>query len=297
MINVGMQAHSDWRVERMQNIQHELFLRNLGVLSDDEQQNLTNARVTVVGAGGVGGMTLISLARMGIGHIHVIDMDVFEYSNMNRQMLSSLSRIGQSKALCAEETLKDINPELSVQVTLEPLVEENADELFRNSDVVIDATDNMVSRVVIHRAAQRMKIPSVWIAVSPPLRGGVMTFSHKTPPYELVLRHPSYQKAITPEMAEAIVQIKHGRAKTAVEFGAPPNWASGFIAGTAPWAVLCPVANLVGILASVEALKILLKRSNLEPTYAPNLIKINLAEKEMVRVETPASGSWDNERL
>lgn len=275
----------------------EIFARNYGVINREEQNKLTQAKVTVVGAGGVGGITLISLARMGVGNIHVIDMDVFEHSNINRQMLSGMSRIGKFKAQCAEETLLDINPNINVTHSTDQLTEENAETVIKGSDVVIDATDNLVSRVIIHRAAQKAKIPSVWIAVTPPFRGGVMTFSHETPPYEFVLRHPSHNKALTAEVRQQITAIKNDRAKKSVELGALEDWAESFVSGKAPWAVLCPVANMVGILASFEAFKIILNRDTLKPTFAPSLVKIDLAKAEMVKVETPTEGSWDNAYL
>lgn len=278
----------------MNDIVNEIFIRNYGVLNKEEQEKLSKARVTVVGAGGVGGITLISLARMGVGNIHVIDMDSFEHSNINRQMLSSVSRVGKSKAQCARETLLDINPNINVLVSQEKLVEENALNLIKNSDVVIDATDNLISRVIIHRTSQSAKIPSVWIAVSPPFRGGVMTFSHETPPYELVLNHPSFGKELTDEVKQQITEIKNQRAKNSVQFGALGDWADSFSAGKAPWAVLCPVANIVGILASFEAFKVILNRETLKPVTAPNLIKINLADIGMVTVEAPKEGTWDN---
>jgi molybdopterin/thiamine biosynthesis adenylyltransferase len=281
----------------MINLTQEIFSRNYGVITPEEQQKLAHAKVTVIGVGGVGGITLISLARMGVGNIHVIDMDKFEHSNLNRQMISGMGRIGQFKAECAKETLLDINPQINVTISLNKVVEENALASFSDADVVIDATDNLVSRVIIHRAAQQAKIPSIWIAVTPPFRGGVMTFSHETPPYELVLRHPSYNKELTPEVIKQISAIKDERAKKSVAFGALENWASSFITGDAPWAVLCPVANMVGLLASFEAFKVILNRDTLKPTYAPNLIKIDLANTEMVKVETPAEGSWDNAYL
>ena len=102
----------------MNDLNNELFLRNYGVITSGEQEKLSNATVTVVGAGGVGGITLISLARMGIGNINVVDMDKFDYSNINRQMLSSISRVGQFKASCAKETLLDINPNTNIKVYL-----------------------------------------------------------------------------------------------------------------------------------------------------------------------------------
>lgn len=281
----------------MQEKFDEIFLRNYGVIDDIEQQKLTDATVTVVGAGGVGGITLISLARMGVGHIHVIDMDVFEHSNINRQMLSGISRVGKSKALCAEETLRDINPKITVTVNQEKLTEENAEKLLQASDVVVDATDNLVARVIIHRTAQRLQIPSVWIAVTPPFRGGVMTFSHQTPDYEVVLQHPSHGKALTDEVKASITEIKNERARFSATQGALPAWADAFTKGKAPWAVLCPVANIVGILASFEVFKVIINRPGLLPCYAPELIKINFAETNMVQREKPVSGSWNNAEL
>jgi len=281
----------------MEHLTQDLFTRNYGVITQEEQVKLTDAKVTVIGAGGVGGITLVSLARMGVGHIHVVDMDHFEFSNINRQMLSSMTRVGQLKAECAKETLLDINPNIQVTVSVNRLAEENAAEIMAGSDVIIDATDNLVSRVIIHRAAQQAHIPSVWIAVTPPFRGGVMTFSHETPPYELVLRHPSYKKALTVDVMQHITQIKNERAKKSVAFGALADWSESFLAGEAPWAVLCPVANLVGLLASFEAFKVILQRDTLKPTYAPQLIKVDLAKTEMVKVETSPEGSWDNAYL
>ena len=278
----------------MDNLTDKIFVRNYGVITHEEQQKLSQAKVTVIGAGGVGGITLISLARMGVGNIHVVDMDKFDYSNMNRQMLSGLSRIDKLKAECAKETLHDINPNIKVTVSVDKLVEANAKDIIQGSDVVIDATDNLVSRVIIHRAAQLAKIPSVWIAVTPPFRGGVMTFSHETPAYELVLRHPSYNKELTPEVMQQISKIKEQRAKKSVEFGALDDWADSFLSSNAPWAVICPIANIVGILASFEAFKVILNRNNLKPTYAPNLVKVDLGGQNMVQVQTPADGSWDN---
>lgn len=279
------------------NLYSEIFTRNFGVISQEEQQILANATITVIGAGGVGGIAILNLARLGIGNFKIVDMDTFEYSNLNRQMLSSLSRIGKSKAKSAEDSIKEINPSIQTKVFVDKLTENNALEIFKDSDVIIDATDNLVSRVVIHRAAQKMGIPSVWIAVTPPFRGGVMTFSKDTEPYEVVLNHPSYGQELTIEVQNKIMEIKNKRALNSVSHGALPEWAHSFSKGNAPWAVISPVANLVGILASFEAFKILLKRLNLPPIYAPKLVAINLADLDMVKVTTPQQGFWNNEYL
>lgn len=277
-----------------QDLYQDSFQRNFGVISRDEQEKLRNAQVTVVGAGGVGGITLIQLARMGVGSIHVIDRDEFEASNINRQMLSSVSRIGSKKAAVAGEVLRDINPNLNVRTTVAYVAEDNADELLADADVVIDATDNLVSRVIVHRTAAKSGTPSVWIAVTPPFRGGVMSLTPDSKPYELVLRHPSYQKELTPEMREQVSALKDGRADYSVEQGALPEWRDAYLKREAPWAVLAPVANIVGVLASFEAFKFIIRRPDLSPVIGPRLIKVDLSKHDMVQAVEPAEGDWDN---
>lgn len=273
------------------------FQRNFGVISREEQEKLRNARVTVVGAGGVGGITLIQLARMGVGSIHVIDRDVFEASNINRQMLSSVSRLGTNKAGVAESVLRDINPDIEVRTTIDFVTDENALDLLAGTDVIVDATDNLVARVIIHRAAARLGIPSIWIAVTPPFRGGVMCLTPTSMPYEQVLRHPSYQQPLTAEMREQVSALKDGRATYSVSQGALPEWADGYLKRELAWAVLSPVANIVGVLASFEAFKLIVRRPGLEPVIGPKLVRIDLAGEQMVQAVLPDDGSWDNTRL
>ncbi|PES09220.1 HesA/MoeB/ThiF family protein [Bacillus cereus] len=277
----------------MQNIYEESFTRNIGVISVAEQEKLKNSRVTVVGAGGVGGITLIQLARMGVGSLHVIDQDVFEASNINRQMLSSNSKLGQQKADVALEVLQDINPLLQIEITKEFVTEDNALEFLTNTDVIIDATDNLVARVIIHRTAQKLGIPSIWIAVTPPFRGGVMSLTPDSTPYEIALGYPSYQQELTLEMQNKIHKLKDGRALHSVKHGADEKWANNYVQENRPWAVLSPVANIVGILASFEAFKFIINREDLKPVISPNLIQINLASQNMVHVSVPKNDSWD----
>lgn len=270
------------------------FIRNFGVVTHEEQAKLRNARVTVVGAGGVGGITLIQLARMGVGSIHVIDRDQFEASNINRQMLSAVSKLGVDKAEVAGQVLRDINPDIKVRTTISFVTEDNAAELLADSDVIVDATDNLVSRVVIHRAAAKLGIPSIWIAVTPPFRGGVMSLTPGSMPYEQVLRHPSYQKELTPEVREQVNALKDGRAVYSVSQGALKEWSDGYLKKEVAWAVLAPVANIVGVLASFEAFKLVIGRPGLDPVIGPKLIKIDLAKEQMVQAVQPEEGSWDN---
>ncbi len=276
---------------------------NIGILTEEEGIRLNRSKVAIVGLGGVGGITAIQCARLGIQDMHFIDGDVFEVSNLNRQMLCSISQIGRSKAQVAAESLKDINPQIKARVTTEYLTEGTAKELLAGAEVIIDCTDNLVARVIIHRAARELGIPSIWIAVTPPFRGGVMTFTADSMSMEEALSQPSLGKELTDDVKRDILEIKNERARYSVTLADPVNqeamtqWADEFIEGKVPWTVIAPMANIVGILASFEAMKVLLDRPQLQPVKAPALVQVDLSKPEMVKVEHPEGGRWDNTKL
>lgn len=276
---------------------------NLGILNDDEMAKLNRSKVAIVGLGGVGGIAAIQCARLGIQEFSLIDGDAFEASNLTRQMLCSTKEIGLSKAQVAANVLSDINPAIKVTVTNEFLNESNAHELLKGAEVVFDGTDNLVARVIIHRAARELGIPSVWIAVTPPFRGGVMTFTPDTIPMEEALNQPSLGKELSDDVKRAVHEIKNDRARYAVSLADEVNqeamaqWAEDFIAGESPWTVIAPMANIVGVLGSFEMMKVLLNRPRLRPTLAPALLRVDLARPDAVKVEYPEGASWDNTKL
>jgi len=275
----------------------EIFDRNYGVLTLEEQEKLRKARVTVVGAGGVGGIAAIQCARMGIENFHIIDGDLFVPSNLNRQMLSFASNLGKSKAEEAMRILKDINPQVKIKITADFITKENAEKLLSQTDVILDGTDNLAFRVIIHRAAYKLGIPSVWIAVTPPFRGGVMCLSPVSTPYEKALRHPSAGRGLTDELEKQVIAIKDERARFSVSKGALADWSDKYLRGEKAWAVISPVANIVGLLASFEIMKLIILRSDLVPVYSPRLLLIDMASNPMVSVQSPADGSWDYTKL
>lgn len=276
---------------------------NIGILTVDEGIKLNRSKVTIVGLGGVGGIAAIQCARLGIQDMHLIDGDAFEVSNLNRQMLCSINQIGRSKAMVAAEALKDINLKIKTRVTTQYLTEENARELLADTEVIIDCTDNLVARVIIHRAARDLGIPSIWIAVTPPFRGGVMTFTPDSMSMEEALSQPSLGKKLTDDVKWEILEIKNERARYSVTLSDSVNqksmdrWAKEFIEGKVPWTVISPMANIVGILASFEAMKVLLNRPQLQPVKAPALVRVDLSKPEMVKVESPEGRRWDNTKL
>jgi molybdopterin/thiamine biosynthesis adenylyltransferase len=150
------------------------YLRNRETISPKEQLKLANARVAVVGAGGLGGQVILLLARVGVGQIVVVDYDRFDETNLNRQALSSQRAIGKSKAEEAVMVVGAINPGVLItphQVRIDP---SNAREVLEGSDVVVDALDNIPARFTIENASKSMGIPLVHGALAG-LEGQLMT--------------------------------------------------------------------------------------------------------------------------
>lgn len=141
------------------------YCRNVPALSEAECQLLRQKRVLVVGCGGLGGHIIDQLARIGIGHLRVVDGDVFEETNLNRQLLSCVPLLGVGKAKAAAEHIARVNPEISVEAVEAFLTKDNARQLVAGCDVVIDALDNIPSRKILAAACADAGIPYVYGAI------------------------------------------------------------------------------------------------------------------------------------
>lgn len=129
------------------------------------QRRLAHSRVLVVGAGGLGSATIPALAAMGIGTIGVVDTDAVELSNLHRQLAHGVADIGRSKLDSVAETVARIDPEIVVARHSVWLDSSNALELFSDYDVVLDGSDNFVTRYLVNDAAAITGIPLVWGAI------------------------------------------------------------------------------------------------------------------------------------
>ena len=142
------------------------YLRNGEILTLKEQLKLAKSRVGIVGAGGLGGQVVILLARMGIGEMVVIDADLFDETNLNRQALSSIDAIGCPKAETARKVVGGINPAVEVVPRTELLDETNAEKLLAGVDLVVDALDNIRDRLILDRAARSLRVPLIHGAIA-----------------------------------------------------------------------------------------------------------------------------------
>ena len=140
--------------------------RNSPALSEGEQAILAGKTVAVIGCGGLGGHLIELLARVGVGSIRCVDGDVFEESNLNRQLLAAMDTLGASKAKAAAERVTAIDP--AVRVTAHPvfLTRDNARELLTGCDAVLDALDSIEARRILSEACAALGIPLVYGAIS-----------------------------------------------------------------------------------------------------------------------------------
>ena len=141
------------------------YERNIPALSAAECALLREKRVLVVGCGGLGGHIIDQLCRIGVGSIRAVDGDVFEPSNLNRQLLSRVPLLGVSKAKAAAEHIARVNPDVFVEAVECYLTEDNAAELLAGCDVVMDALDNIPSRRILAAACAEAKIPYIYGAI------------------------------------------------------------------------------------------------------------------------------------
>lgn len=120
------------------------FSRNLGWVTIDEQQKLKKARVAIAGMGGVGGVHLLTLARLGIGHFNIADFDIFEIQNFNRQAGADVTTIGKEKVQVMSQKALNINPEIKFKIFDQGVTDENIQEFLKDVDIYVDGLDIFV---------------------------------------------------------------------------------------------------------------------------------------------------------
>lgn len=145
--------------EELERYSRHLTLPQLGV---DGQRRLKNARVLVIGAGGLGAPALQYLAAAGVGTLGVVDDDVVSVSNLQRQVIHGMADIGRAKVDSAADAVARLNPLVTVRTHGERLSTDNALEIFSGYDLVMDGADNFGTRYLVSDAAELVGIPVVW---------------------------------------------------------------------------------------------------------------------------------------
>jgi len=135
------------------------YERQIKIFGEEGQGRLRKAKVTIAGAGGLGSVSAAYLTVAGVGRIRIVDHDVVELSNLNRQILHWEKDIGRRKAESFEEKLAQMNPEVEVTVRTQRIGEDNVADVIKGSDLIVDAMDNFQARYLLNQVALEKKIP------------------------------------------------------------------------------------------------------------------------------------------
>lgn len=212
--------------DEVQRYKRHLVLREVGAPG---QQKLKDARVLVIGAGGLGSPVLLYLAAAGVGTLGIIDDDTVSIDNLQRQVVHSTGTAGHLKVESAAETIRELNPHTSVEVFAERLTAENALARISAFDIVVDGSDNFATRYLVSDACYFAKKPLAYAALGA-LDGYVSIFK----PHEKRADGIPYPtlRCLFPE--------------------APP---AGLVANCSEVGVLGPVAGVIGTLQATETIK------------------------------------------
>lgn len=150
----------------------EFTTRNFGFVNESEQDKIRKARIFICGVGGMGGAALQSLVRAGIGHFIIADMDVFEVSNMNRQVFANLDTVDVAKTQATANAMKRINPDVEIEI-YDGSWPQSTDEILGRVDIIVNGMDDVAETAKLYRAARRLgltiidayaaSLPSVYV--------------------------------------------------------------------------------------------------------------------------------------
>ncbi len=239
----------------MNRYSRHIILPEIGV---EGQKKLTAAKVLVVGAGGLGCPILQYLAASGVGTIGIVDFDIVEESNLQRQILFGTSTLGKNKAIAAKDYLVNLNPTIKIKAFPVKLTEKNAITFFESYDIIVDCTDNFATRYLINDAALIANKPLVYGAIYK-FEGQVTVFNYENgPSYRCLFPTP-------PRQTES------------------PNCSAIGVLGVLP--------GIIGTMQANEVLKIILELGNV---LSGTLLCYNALTTEMLNIKIMASDKIKN---
>ncbi len=208
--------------EEYQRYSRHLILPEVGL---EGQRKLKNARVLTIGTGGLGSPLGLYLAAAGVGTLGIVDFDVVDQSNLQRQIIHGTKDVGRPKIASAKDRLEDLNPNVNVEAFETALTSENALELFKEFDVVVDGTDNFQTRYLVNDAAVLTGKPNVY--------GSIFRF----------------------EGQASVFWAEHGACYRCLYPEPPPP---GLVPSCAEGGVLGVLPGIVGTIQANEVLKVIL---------------------------------------
>ncbi len=141
------------------------YQRNRNLLSCEDQYRLFCSHVVVVGCGGLGGHVIEGLTRLGVGHLTIIDPDIFEEHNLNRQTFCTISNLGQNKTEVTAERVAELNPAVTISSHVLAFASHNGNMLLSGADIVVDALDSIIVRLELSAVCRELRLPLVHGAI------------------------------------------------------------------------------------------------------------------------------------
>jgi molybdopterin/thiamine biosynthesis adenylyltransferase len=272
-----------------QFIYQQAFARNIGWVTNDEQAALRSKRIAIAGMGGVGGVHLLTLARLGIGAFHIADFDTFDIANFNRQVGATIATLGRPKVDVLAEMALDINPEVKLVRFADGIRQDNLASFFEGVDLYVDGLDFFAfdARQATFAACARLGIPAVTAA---PLGMGTAVLSflpgHMTfEDYFGWGDKPDMEKALRFLVGLAPAGLHGGYLVDPSAINLKEQRGPSTIMGCE----LCAGA------AATEALKILLHRGDVRP--APWGYQFDAFRNKLVRTWRPGGNRHPLQRL
>ena len=179
--------------EQLERYSRHIILKEIGVKG---QKKLLNAKVLIIGAGGLGAPAALYLAAAGVGTIGIVDADEVDLSNLQRQVIHATSDLGKPKVESARESMEDINPDVTVKTYHEFVTSENILQLIEDYDFILDGTDNFPAKFLINDACVMAKKPFCHAGIIR-FRGQLMTYvPEQGPCYRCVFKDPPPKDAV-----------------------------------------------------------------------------------------------------
>lgn len=190
----------------MLDLYNNMISRQKEIFTEEEQELLRTTPIVIIGCGGLGGTIIEQFVRAGFEQLTIIDQDVFDETNLNRQIRSNLDTINKSKVEITKKAMEKINPNVNITAYDLTITPDNISEVLQNNKILIDAVDNVYTRVMISREAKKQAMVFVHSAVEK-TSGQLSVFEPNSVSYEELFKLKSVNKALDDEVKNYLLSI------------------------------------------------------------------------------------------
>lgn len=201
------------------DVYHNMISRQKEIFSEEEQEILRTTPIVIIGCGGLGGTIIEQFVRAGFEELTIVDQDVFDETNLNRQVRSNLDTVGKSKVKITKSAMEQINPNINITDYDLTIDEKNISKILKGNKILVDAVDNVYTRVLISREAKQQGMVFVHSAVEKTM-GQLSVFEPNSVSYEELFRLKSVDKALDDDVKNYLLSIS---AKKPQVLGVTPS--------------------------------------------------------------------------